>query len=302
MTALQRGGYTIVLRHARTDRSFQEEIAAVPVERSKQRNLSADGVEDAKLMGIVLRKYAIPIGEIIASPMFRTRETAEAAAGVATTTMALRTFPATPEAAALLAATPKSGSNRLIVTHHFIIETFVPGIRPGDIGESEAAVVRPTGDGKVELVGKILLNDWRTLAGSTPASAPSASYGANAHHGGETNGQGLVVKHDAPIMRLARGYVEAFNSGDEVRMRSFVESSMVANPDRPVEERMKTYATLFAEHGALALTELVHADEHEITLGMTSKAGPLRLTVKESATEPGRAASITFTSSRGGHS
>ena len=186
--------------------------------------------------------------------------------------MALRTFPASPEAGALLAAAPKPGTNRLIVTHHFIIETFVPGIRPGDIGESEAAVVRPTGDGKMELVGKILLNDWRTLSGSAPVSAPSASYGANAHHGGETNAQGVVVKHDAPIMRLARGYVEAFNSGDAVRMRSFMESSMAINPGRPVEERMKTYATLFAEHGALTFTELVNSDEHEVTLGMTSKA------------------------------
>ena len=34
MQALQRGGYTVVLRHARTDRSFQEEVGSVPRLRS----------------------------------------------------------------------------------------------------------------------------------------------------------------------------------------------------------------------------------------------------------------------------
>ena len=53
--------------------------------------------------------------------------------GPATTTMALRVFPATAEAAALIAAAPAAGTNRVVVTHHFVIETHVPGIRPGDM-------------------------------------------------------------------------------------------------------------------------------------------------------------------------
>ena len=44
MTALRRGGYTVLLRHARTDRSFQEERSYVPKERSAQRNLTDDGL------------------------------------------------------------------------------------------------------------------------------------------------------------------------------------------------------------------------------------------------------------------
>jgi phosphohistidine phosphatase SixA len=144
MKALQSGGYTILLRHARTDWSFKEEVGSVPVERSAQRNLSADGVRDAALMGVVLKRYRIPIGEIVASPMFRARETAEYAAGTPTVSMALRVFPTTDETAALVAAAPKPGTNRLLVTHHFVIEKLVPGIKPGDVGESEAAVVRCT--------------------------------------------------------------------------------------------------------------------------------------------------------------
>jgi hypothetical protein len=56
----------------------------------------------------------------------------------------------------------------LLVTHHFVIEQLAPGIKPGDVGESEAAVVRPTGDGHVALVGRITLGDWERLAGVPP--------------------------------------------------------------------------------------------------------------------------------------
>ena len=47
MTALRTGGYTVILRHARTDRSFQEQIGAIPEKRAEQRNLSDDGFRDA---------------------------------------------------------------------------------------------------------------------------------------------------------------------------------------------------------------------------------------------------------------
>ena len=68
MAALKSGGYTILLRHARTDRTFNEQRDPVPTERSQQRNLNDAGIQDAKLMGVVFRKYAIPLGEIISSP------------------------------------------------------------------------------------------------------------------------------------------------------------------------------------------------------------------------------------------
>ena len=135
MAALRAGGYTVVLRHARTDRSFKEEMGYVPKERSAQRNLTDDGIRDAALMGVVFRKHRIAFAEILASPMYRTVETAELAAGPPATTMVLRTFPSTAEQAALVATPPRPGTNRLIVTHHFVIETHVPGIRPGDIAD-----------------------------------------------------------------------------------------------------------------------------------------------------------------------
>src|SRR5688500_5866546 len=144
-------------------------------------------------MGVRLLKYGFPIGEVAASALFRTRVTAEYAAGTLTrTTMALRVFPSTDEQAAVVAAPPAPGTNRLLVTHHFVIETHVPGIRPGDVGEREAAVVRATGDGRVALVGRITLLDWERLAGvppqasprgeTVPIAGPTAAAGAPATH------------------------------------------------------------------------------------------------------------------------
>src|SRR5678816_1082176 len=74
MNKLRSGGYSVLLRHARTDYSAQEPQGTVPAERSAQRNLSDDGIRDAALMGVVFRKYGISFAEIISSPMFRTVE------------------------------------------------------------------------------------------------------------------------------------------------------------------------------------------------------------------------------------
>src|SRR5258708_4239508 len=86
MAALRTGGYTVLLRHARTDRSFTEQPGYTTKERSTQRNLTDEGIRDAALMGAVFRKYGISFAEIFASPIFRTVETAEMAVGKPTTT------------------------------------------------------------------------------------------------------------------------------------------------------------------------------------------------------------------------
>ena len=288
MEALKEGGYTIILRHARTDRSIptKETPAYSPADRADQRNLTADGVRDAKLMGVVLKKYSIPIGEIISSPLYRTVETAQMAAGnPTTTTMALRVFPSTDEQASLVAAPVKRGTNRLLVTHHFVIETHVPGIKPGDIGESEAVVVRRVGNGRIELVGRILLSDWEAMGGVA----------ATTH----TNAQAAAGVSSIPPRDIATAYVAAFNTGSNDRMREFIEKYLLVNPARPMKARLEAYEELFTSHGPLTL-EMVHsADAAEAVLAMKSKQGSFRLVVKASDT-PGRAASVAFMVPQGG--
>lgn len=314
MDALRKGGYTVLLRHARTDRSFNEQRDPVPVERSAQRNLTDDGVRDAALMGVVFRKHRVTFAEVIASPMFRTVETAEYAVGTPTsTTMVLRLFPSTPAQATLVATAPRPGTNRLLVTHHFVIETHVPGIKPGDIGESEAAVVRHTPDGKVVLVGRITLDDWEALAnpghGTAHATGPAASQAHAALGGlaqlihGTPAGPGTPDTEvpDTHAGHIAREYIAAFNTGSADRMQAFITDWMVADPSRPMADRLRTYTKLFEEYGPLSL-EKVHVTESlEVTLGMMSKRGSFRLTAKSSEAEPMRATSVTFAMMEGSH-
>jgi phosphohistidine phosphatase SixA len=272
MHALQSGGYTILVRHARTDRNApSKEVPGQPTPplRADQRNLTADGERDVRLMHDVIEKYRVPVGEVISSPVYRCRETADAF-GTPAITMTLRTFPTTNETQALVAAVPKPGTNRVLVTHHFVIENTVPGIAPGDVGESEAAVVKPSGDGKVMLIGKIRLADWEALAG-----VPKTEVRAD-------------------LLQLAHRYIDAFNSGDQAKMRAFIESSMLALPDRPIETRLQTYAKLFEDHGPLEWKDVQSSAGDAVSLRMKSKRGDIIVTVTASQEQPDRTKSVTF--------
>jgi phosphohistidine phosphatase SixA len=295
MAKLRGGGYTVLLRHARTDYSVQEPQGTIPAERSAQRNLSDDGIRDAALMGVVFRKYGISFAEILASPMYRTTETAEMAAGKPKTNIALRVFPSTSEQAALVKTAPKPGTNRLLVTHHFVIETHVPGVKPGDVGESEAAVVSHAPDGTPQLVGIIKLDDWKALA-NPGSGTPRAGAGAAAAPAQPSTAAPPVAIPDTPAGRRARDYLAAYNSGDVAVMRAFVESALVADPARPVEERMKSYTKVFGDFGVLHPVSVDSSTAVSITLGMQSKAGPMQLILKMSETDAARVASVSFAS------
>jgi phosphohistidine phosphatase SixA len=300
MDALRGGGYTVILRHARTDRSFNEVRDPVPVKREEQRNLNDDGIRDAALIGVVLRKHDIKFAEVISSPMYRCTETAEMAYGKPTSvTMALRTFPSPPEQGALVAAAPRRGTNRLLVTHHFVIETHVPGIKPGEIGESEAVVVRSVG-GKVELVGRILLDDWRALANPN-AKAQSESESEKRPRATQTQTLPLTGFPDTHAGHMARLYVEAFNSGSRESMKKFIEANMVASPDRPIEQRLDTYLKLFNDYGPLAVHAFEKSESTELVMGVQSRAGQMRVTVATLTDDPMRVKSVTFASYQRSH-
>jgi phosphohistidine phosphatase SixA len=297
MSALRSGGYTILVRHGRTLKlpDSKETPGYTPAARSEQRNLSDDGVKDVRRMGEVFRKYAIPVGEVIASPLYRTMETAEAF-GTPTPNMVLRTYPTTAETQALVAAAPKPGTNRVLVTHHFVIEQHVPGINPGDIAESEAAVVRATGDGKVTLVGRISLGDWEALAGPSVAASAAAMPAAPATtvaypaHGAQT-GPALP---ETRAGRLAARYIEAFNSGDTTRMRAYIEKSLTDAPDRPMEARLKTYAQLFAQHGPLSVIGVASSQPDSLVLEARTRDADVTMTVRAAPAPSDRIQSVTF--------
>jgi phosphohistidine phosphatase SixA len=78
---LRRGGLVLFFRHADTtgmpcDRSFKVG------DRAGQRNLSPEGREQARRIGVELKALEIPISEpVLAGPVFRARDTAEIAFG-----------------------------------------------------------------------------------------------------------------------------------------------------------------------------------------------------------------------------
>jgi phosphohistidine phosphatase SixA len=291
MRALQSGGYTILVRHARTDRnaSNKETPGETPPLRADQRNLTADGEKDVRLMRAVVQKYRFPISEVLTSPVYRCRETADAF-GSPEVTLTLRKIPMTAETEALVAAAPKRGTNRVLVTHHFVIEKYVPGITPGAIDESEAAVVRPGGDGKVVLVGKIALADWQALAGEAKAAAaPAVVAPATA-----------VQIPSTRAGSLASRYFEAYNSGDVARMRTFIETSMIASAERPTEVRLESYAKMLRDFGTLTVTDIQSATDDAIVLGARSKSGSNLIITVTAAMDVDRLKSLTV-GMPGGH-
>ncbi len=298
MSALRGGGYTIILRHARTDRTVMEDPSYIPTERFKQRNLNDVGVADARLMGVVFKKYGITFSEIVSSPLFRTKETAEYAAGTPTTTIALRSFPSTAEQAALVTAAPRAGTNRLLVTHHFVIETHVPGIRPGEIGESEAVVVRLNSAGKVEIAGRITLADWTTLGAAATADAPApVPAAAPAAHG--SSGVALPA---TPLGRLAEAYLRAFNTGDAVQMAAFIDKSLAIDANRPTADRVQSFGKLFEDLGPLMFAGTEPSEGGSLIVQAHAKTGMVRVTFKPSSDQAGRLASVSFMFGQaGGH-
>lgn len=301
LKSLQRGGYTIVLRHARTDRTSRDEANYSNTDRFTQRNLSGAGVADARAIGLVMKDAGIRFSEILSSPMFRTKETAEMAFGEPTLTQLLRELQPSPAQRELLIKAPAAGTNRAIVTHHFLIEQHVPGIKPGDIGESEAVVVRRGNQGQVELVGRFKLNDWARLSGGKTGNADAPA--------GHTPPAGTPAVLPAGVTpfewqataatRLAGMYLHTFNTGDAEQMRAYTDMYLVVDPNRTTAQRVEAYKSLFQNHGAFSIVGTVSATEQEAVILVKSKQGDIRLMVTVSETDPKRAASIRMASMQG---
>ncbi|HEY7567872.1 MAG TPA: histidine phosphatase family protein [Gemmatimonadaceae bacterium] len=307
LRVLKQGGYTILLRHARTDKSYMDDPRTAPLDdRTKQRNLSDAGVADARAIGLVMRTAGIPIGEIVSSPLFRARETAQIAFGEPALSAELMSLTATPDQRALVFKSAARGTNRVIVTHHFIIERYVPGIELGEIAESEAAVVRTTPNGEMTMVGRFTLADWERLSGGKTAVASATERQAEqnlfkALHGGggqlraAPGASASLQPFDwtaTPATRLAGLYLHAFNSGDAEQMRAFIDNSLVADPNRSTQQRVETYRTMFGEHGAISIVGTESALHNEARIRVRSKRGEFSVIVTVSPSDHARAESV----------
>ena len=168
LAALRAGGLILYFRHASTDFGQNDEQMTDYENCASQRNLTDRGRSEAKAIGDTIKRLAIPVGEVLASPFCRTMETARLIFGRATASTAVRGGPAQPESAEryaalrkLLSTAPPAGVDLVIVSHG---NPFVAVFGPPYLAEGEAAVIRPLAGGGFVVVGRIPKDGWAALA------------------------------------------------------------------------------------------------------------------------------------------
>ncbi len=179
--ALRKGGYNIYFRHAETDWSQTDRVDKAgdwtSCDPARIRQLSNEGRANARAVGEAMRKLAIPVGKVLASPYCRTVETATLMdlGPVETTTdvMNMRVasyFGGQPAiqitARKRLATPPAEGTNTVIVAHGNVARVATP-VYPG---EAEGAVLQPDGAGGFSFVGRLTSSQWAQLAEKHPLS------------------------------------------------------------------------------------------------------------------------------------
>jgi histidine phosphatase superfamily protein (branch 1) len=168
LTALRRGGYVIYVRHTSTDFGQNDEGMTSYDDCTKQRNLTEQGRVEARAIGAAIAKLQIPIGDVLASPFCRTRETARLIFGRETPSLAVRGGPAATENAdrytdlrKLLSTPVPRGVNLAIASHG---NPFRAVAGTPYLAEGEAAVIEPRGKDGFRIVARITKDGWNPLA------------------------------------------------------------------------------------------------------------------------------------------
>lgn len=167
---LRAGGLVLVMRHTPADAMIDGEESLSSCGR--QRALTLEGREQARAIGRAIRRLKLPIGEIRASPMCRTRDTARLMLGRATLDRDLITPGVigtdagderrTQRLATLAQTAPKAGTDSLLVTHGTNIgNAFELSV---DEGELLSFLPQP-GARRPRLVARVQPQDWARLAG-----------------------------------------------------------------------------------------------------------------------------------------
>ena len=168
LSALHRGGFILYFRHTSTDFGQNDDLMTDYANCAQQRNLTDQGREEARRIGAAIKRLAIPIADVLASPFCRTRETAQLMFGRAKSSAAVRGGPAPPESPEryaelrrLLATAPPPGTNLVIVSHG---NPFRAVTGENNLAEGESAVVRPLGEAGFRIVARVTKDGWQALA------------------------------------------------------------------------------------------------------------------------------------------
>lgn len=174
VTALHRGGYVILMRHASSPRTPPDPAHADARNVQHERQLDDQGRASARAMGEALRRLRIPIGQVLSSPTYRALETIRLAQlGQADTDTHLgdagqsMQVESSGERATWLrekvAQRPAADTNTIIVTHFPNIHEAFAGDAAG-LGDGEALVIHPEGHGAATFITRVKIEEWPQLA------------------------------------------------------------------------------------------------------------------------------------------
>jgi phosphohistidine phosphatase SixA len=162
---LQQGGFVLYMRHASTDFSQNDTKMTGYEDCANQRNLTDKGRAEARAVGGQIRRLGIPIGAVLASPYCRTMETARLAFGKAEPAPETRGGPVRTDDPKRYDALKKILSTKteknLVIASHGNPFHSVAG--PPYLAEGEIAVVRPQGNSKFTVVGRMRIEEWEYL-------------------------------------------------------------------------------------------------------------------------------------------
>lgn len=173
--ALRQGGFILYFRHAATDWSQQDRLAAegdwTSCDPERMRQLSEEGRRAAERVGAAIRRLDVPVGRVQASPYCRARQTATrlALGPVETTSEVMNLLAAasfggrdavTERARRRLSRPPAPGTNDVIVAHGNVVRA-ATGAYPGEAG---AVIFRPRPGAAPEVVAEVAAERWTALA------------------------------------------------------------------------------------------------------------------------------------------
>jgi hypothetical protein len=168
---LRQGGFLIFFRHGLTpnykDAIDRDPDDPRPGDCSYQRNLSADGIEQARAIGEAFRELEIPVGIVRASPMCRAMDTAWYAFGRYERDRNILLHGTNPDVDPpeakiwknvrnIAKIPPLPMTNSIFMSHGTIGEVFGAGY----LDEGEAVIVEPDGKGSWRLIARVKSDQW----------------------------------------------------------------------------------------------------------------------------------------------
>jgi len=168
---IRNGGFVLYMRHGNTDNSRPDRVPSIDInDCSTQRPLSDDGRSLMKQVGKAIRDARIPLGQILVSPMCRTKESARLAIGekfeiveslMYSANMTSEEKKPRIEALKKLLAVPVAkGTNTLMIAHAPNLDDLIGFfVKP----EGTIVVFRVGGPNVYEYAASIHPDDWRAL-------------------------------------------------------------------------------------------------------------------------------------------